>query len=227
MSDLRQASQGQWLAMDNELRTAFGLLKHGLASLQAIGSANDFYHLPLLLLASGLERIFKCALCFSHLEKTGGFPSRNDLSGYGHNLSKLLDGVLGCYSQDYLRLPVAKADHRFLLQDRLLRDVLACLGDFGQTGRYSDLNTVSGSAGPGTTPDERWQELEMQIAREYPGLARLGGPRVRWTISTSRSTSPSWSSSNDALEPFAGCSPLALWEPRPKASSATSRTSCI
>ena len=39
-----------------ELQVAVELLKAGLRSLQAIDGTNDFYHLPLLTLASGLER---------------------------------------------------------------------------------------------------------------------------------------------------------------------------
>lgn len=67
------------VTLDNELRTAFGLLKHGLASLQAIDAANDFYQLPLLLLASGSERLCKCVLILKHEGEHDEFPSQTQL----------------------------------------------------------------------------------------------------------------------------------------------------
>ena len=61
-------------SLHEELLTAISHLKRGLAELQEIDGSNDFYHLPLMLLATGLERICKVAFCFHWLHEQGGFP---------------------------------------------------------------------------------------------------------------------------------------------------------
>ena len=66
----------KFIYLVDELDVAMELLKAGLRSLQAIDGANDFYHLPLLTLASGLERFTKVIICFHVHEVEGSFPSK-------------------------------------------------------------------------------------------------------------------------------------------------------
>ena len=53
------------ISLINEVETAINLLKKGMAELQQISGANDFYHTPILLLSSGFERLIKCLICLS------------------------------------------------------------------------------------------------------------------------------------------------------------------
>lgn len=160
------------VTLDNELRTAFGLLKHGLASLQAIDMANDFYQLPLLLLANGLERLCKCALVLKHHDDTGHFPSQKELKkNWGHDVKRLISDITAtCYSPEYLRRPIAHSDRDFLTSDALLDKFLDCLSDFGKDGRYYDLNIISGDTSITESPESVWQKVEMEIVTQDPTL---------------------------------------------------------
>ena len=47
------------MAVVIEIENAIKFLRNGLAEIQKISAANDFYDPPLIYLASGLERLFK------------------------------------------------------------------------------------------------------------------------------------------------------------------------
>jgi len=160
------------IALDNELRTALGLLKHGLVSLQAIDMANDFYQLPLLLVANGLERLCKCALVLKYHEETGHFPSQRKLQKkWGHDVKCLVNEITStCYPPEYLKRPIAQADRDFLTSDSLLDKVLDCLSDFGQGGRYYELDVICGDTTITESPESSWQKVEMEIAIQDPVL---------------------------------------------------------
>ncbi len=78
----------QHIRLLEELRIAIGLLKGGLRELQHIDGANDFYHLPLLILSSGFERLMKVIICFHSHETNGSYPPKFPwLEGkHGHDL---------------------------------------------------------------------------------------------------------------------------------------------
>ena len=160
------------VALDNELRTAFGLLKHGLASLQAIDMANDFYQLPLLLLANGLERLCKCALALKYYEEMGHFPSQKELKKkWGHDVKRLVNDITStCYPPEYLKRPIARADRDFLTSDPLLDSLLDCLSGFGKGGRYYELDVICGDTTITESPESSWQKVEMEIVIQDPAL---------------------------------------------------------
>jgi hypothetical protein len=81
------------VALIQELHTAVGLAQLGLGSLQRIDGANDFYHLPLLLLAEAKERLLKVILCLHAKSDTEAYPTLAEIKGYGHNLASLLNKV--------------------------------------------------------------------------------------------------------------------------------------
>jgi hypothetical protein len=154
------------VALVNELMTAIGLLKHGLAGLQAIDAANDFYQLPLLLLANGSERLCKCALILKHEREHAAFPSQAILKKWGHDVGSLTDVVQQeCYTTEYLKRQVAVDDQLFLSSDELLHEAIACLSYYGIGGRYYDLDVICGAQPAGESPESAWQSLEMAIAQ--------------------------------------------------------------
>ncbi|MDP2895912.1 MAG: hypothetical protein Q8Q12_05045, partial [bacterium] len=155
---------------------AVGLIKIGLRELNRIDGANDFYHVPIQLLASGLERFMKCIICFHYLGTKGEFPARDVFPAgkKGHNLVWLLKKIaMDCFSDSYLsNIPAARDDIAFLRSDRQLREVVHILSDFGESARYYNLNIVLSDNNPGDSPERKWQQLELQIAKEDPGWAK-------------------------------------------------------
>jgi hypothetical protein len=170
----------QQVMIGEELRTAVSLLKYGLRELNRVDGANDFYHVPLLLLASGFERLMKTVICCYHLKKDGEFPTRNIFRGQkGHDLVRLLDVITKeCFSDTYVAdIPAAREDINFLRDDIKLRNIVRILSDFGKSARYYNLNVVLGEADPGPSPDEEWGKLEMEILQEDPEwAARIADP---------------------------------------------------
>lgn len=159
------------LALLLELETAIGLLKHGLAALESLGAANDFYHLPLLHLANGSERLCKCVLILDCELRTGALPTQRQLKAFGHDVEELASTVVdACYPASYLVRPAAVSDKTFLERDPTIHAVLACLADFGKGGRYYDLDTICGSQSGAEPPEYAWQRLESRIARNDPAL---------------------------------------------------------
>jgi len=165
-----------------ELLTAMRLLKMGLRELNRMDGSTDFFHLPILLLASGFERMMKTVICCHHLETTGDFPSRAVFpkGRRGHDLLLLLKEITrNCFSDDYLsRIPAAKTDIEFLRNDQKLSAIVRILSDFGQSARYYNLNVVLGEQDPGPSPDHEWQKLEMEVLQEDPSWAtHIGDPK--------------------------------------------------
>lgn len=154
------------LALGQELLNAVRLINAGFGQLQSLSGENDFYHLPLLTLASGFERFMKATLCFCWLEEYNNFPDEDTFpSGQdGHNLKLLLDRVCDkCFLDEYVNnIPVAQTDFEYLRSTELL-SFLSILSDFGQSGRYYNLDIVTGRDPQTEDPDPEWQRLETNI----------------------------------------------------------------
>ena len=160
-------------ALDQELFDSVRLIKAGLGQVQCISMGNDFYHLPLLTLASGFERFMKVTLCFRIIDKTGDFPKTNDIPAgrKGHDLILLLEKIRDeCFLQDYLNnVPVAPSDLDYL-QSEELTSFLTILSNFGQSARYYNLDLIIGRNPSTQDPEHEWQNLETKITMSRPKL---------------------------------------------------------
>ncbi len=160
----------QNLALGEELRTSIKLIQAGLGHLQRIDGANDFYHLPMLLLASGFERLMKTIICFHALRETGNYPAQNAFprGRKGHDLVRLLNRVTEeCFGEAYVeRVPAAREDVEYLRTDSRLLELVGILSDFGQTTRYYYLDVVLGNAAGMDSPEQKWQQVEMAVLIE-------------------------------------------------------------
>lgn len=79
----------------DEVETSIKLLKKGMGDLQNISGRNDFYHVPILLLSSGYERLIKCLLCLALMDNKNFREQPFKTSERkGHNLDYLLDRLL-------------------------------------------------------------------------------------------------------------------------------------
>jgi len=137
------------MCLIEEVRCSIFLIQEGLISLNQLTGSNDFYHLPLLLLASGFERLLKMIICLGNLEKYGKFPIKNKyFKGIaGHNIEKLLELVMDSvktwnYSYKYL---ATKDDIDFIKENSDLKEFIELLSSFGMESRYYNINIILGS----------------------------------------------------------------------------------
>ena len=177
----------QNVMIGEELLSSIRLLKTGLRELNRMDSSTDFFHLPILLLASGFERMMKTVICCHHLKTTGKYPKRDVFPNgkKGHDLVWMLNKIANeCYSDTYLtNIPAAISDIKFLRDDTKLSKIIKILSDFGQSARYYNLNVVLGEQNPGPSPDDEWQELQMEILQEDPlWKSRIKNPKENTLI---------------------------------------------
>lgn len=152
-----------------ELETSHKLICAGFGSLQEIDMTNDFYHLPHLLMASGLERLMKCYISLVHHDRNGTFPNMNLMRQLGHDLVALKNKICEKYYGGLAR-PLVKQELDFLTSDRSLQECIRILSLFGMHGRYYNLNIVAGSLDNPINPMDEWEELERSIEDPTPYL---------------------------------------------------------
>lgn len=165
-------SQLQDAMIGKELLIAVRLLKTGLRELNQRDGSTDFFHLPILLLSSGFERLMKTVICCHKLEQNEEYPSRSIFPNgrRGHDLVWLRDYIAKqCFSDDYLlRVPAAKSDIEYLRNDQKQIHIIRILSDFGQGARYYNLNVVLGEDEPEPSPEAEWQKLKLELFQEDP-----------------------------------------------------------
>ena len=152
-------------------------LRRGLGELQRIDGANDFYHLPLALLAGGLERLCKVVFCFHSLERMGRFPSsRRDFPAgkNGHDVQAMFQWITkNCFDTTYCKRPAADADLKFLRDDPTLNSIIRIVSDFGAGARYHHLDIVLSGVSATRAPEDVWQELELQLLKGHGNWEEL------------------------------------------------------
>lgn len=161
----------QQLVLGEELSTSVRLIQAGLGQLQRIDAANDFWHLPLLTLAQGFERLLKAIICFEVRGREGHYPRASEPSfsgSKGHDLEGLLERVAAdCFNSGYLTAPAARADLELIRNDQSLRALLRLLSDFGRSSRYYNYDLLLGKADAlDPSPEQVAEQLEMQVLGE-------------------------------------------------------------
>lgn len=162
--------------LTEELGLAIDLLRAGLRELQGIDSANDLYHVPLLLLASGLERLMKVLLCLAPMAKEGRMPTDGDVPTT-HDLDVLLARVLEeCFVDEYIAAAGPREDLDYLRNDARFQQVLEVLSRFGQGYRYFNLDAVLGRATGYDSPEDAWSAIEASVLGPIDNVAALLAP---------------------------------------------------
>jgi hypothetical protein len=159
-----------------EVETSVKLLKKGMGDLQNIGSANDFYHAPILLLSSGYERLMKCLLCLAFMDENMNptekayYPKGRK----GHDLTLLLKKLIEvCEKKGYSsKFPKAKEDIELLSKDEDLRKIVTLLSDFAQGGRYYNLDIVLYGTSTYKDPTTMYQKIERAILQKRNELSK-------------------------------------------------------
>ncbi|WP_299247092.1 hypothetical protein [uncultured Aquimarina sp.] len=161
--------------LGEELRNSVRLIKLGFGEIQNIGLDNSFYHLPLQLLSSGIERFLKCYICFGYYEKNNQFPDFNLLKKFGgkngHDILQLKKVIL----KDYFQLRseddgFLKDDLVFIQNNKRLNELLYILSEFGKYARYHNLNIVTGNSNPSINSEKLWEEFETTLLKENSSL---------------------------------------------------------
>ena len=169
----------QAFALIEETERAVELSHRGIEALWSLDSSNDRYHLPLQLLAQGLERLLKLTYVLGTVESSGQIPTSVELRKFGHDLLALTDEVvkIARADTDFISRPAIAHDLEFISTDEDLRAMLEALSHFGKQGRYHDLEILLG-ADPdalGDSPEQAWQQLEADFLRRHPEwVSKLG-----------------------------------------------------
>lgn len=155
------------LAALAEVETATKLIKQGLREIQALNGGNDFFHLPLLLLSNGFERLLKCLLCLECIgnDWEATIKPFSIKSGKGHNLTYLLEEIIKlCEGKKYSsKFPAAENDIEFLKHDSAFRNILDLLSDFGLGDRYYNIDIITKGESKYNNPSEKWTDIELTI----------------------------------------------------------------
>ena len=144
----------------------------GLQALSSLDSANDRYHIPLQLLAQGIERLLKLTYVLGEANRSGQLPTQAKVKRFGHDVLALTDAivVIARADQQFVSRPAVAADLDFIDCNDDLRRILKVLSHFGKQGRYLDLDLLLGEHvdAPGDGPEQAWQELESRFLQGQP-----------------------------------------------------------
>jgi hypothetical protein len=170
---MAELSTHQELALIQETETSVFLIQEGLLAYDRLSGANDFYHGPLALLAQGFERLMKVVICLGQLETEGTLPTPRRVKKYGHNLIALADVIVNLsegtgYADSR---SAARMDIDFMTSDERLRELLAVLTDFGEWGRYYNLDTLlnrTEHVAARDDPATSVQRIERRILDQHP-----------------------------------------------------------
>ncbi len=167
--------------LDEEVLTSVRLIKKGLCELSRISYANNFYHVPILLLSTGFERLIKILIIIARSDDNLDFLDENEKENLiqkyfkrrnGHNIKRLLNKLLSILEDREYRnkFPAAETDIEYLTTDRFFLEVIQLLSDFGLSGRYYNLNIVLNLTVVDESPEDVWNKLENAIVSQNARL---------------------------------------------------------
>lgn len=153
-------------ALVYETGTAVMLLRSGLGHLQQCSHSTHPYHVPLVLLSLGFERLMKVVLCLHTNVSKGTWPDDAQLRGtWGHKLVAMRDEIIavleseGCDGEN---LPNGKVVCE--LQDAEARRLLQLLADFAHPeGRYFHLNIVGTPQREAYWVESKWLTATLDL----------------------------------------------------------------
>lgn len=143
--------------LQQEFDLSYKLVCKGLGELQKIDYSNDFYFLPLLLLSQGIERFLKSYIIAYNVEneEENIFPETLRT----HSLIKLLNIIKQEFYIIGSRDTDIKDEH--YLSNTHLNKLLDILSDFGNNGRYYNINHLINSND--ISPISRWEKLKQDL----------------------------------------------------------------
>ena len=156
------------IAVVIEIENSIKYLRNGLAEIQKITAANDFYDPPLIYLSGGLERLFKSMLCLNFKENTGRLPKTNEIwnNRNGHDITFLKEKIEKiCIPIDR---PFAKVDYKIITENTTINEICKVLSAYGSKARYFNLDAILGKEQEFDAKN-KWEKIETSVLKEYYG----------------------------------------------------------
>lgn len=155
-----------------EIDRSIKYLRLGLAEIQNISPANDFYDPVFIYLSGGLERLFKTMLCLNFQEQNSRLPNQNEVwsNSNGHDLNVLKSKVEEICIP--ISTPFASMDYEIITRDKFIEEVCTTLSAFGKRARYFNLDAILGVDQDFDTK-KSWEKMETAIGKEIHGEKRF------------------------------------------------------
>ena len=156
------------IAVVIEIGNSIKYLRNGLAEIQKISAANDFYDPLLIYLSGGFERIFKSMLCLSFKEKTGSLPNYKELmqGKNGHDIEFLKNQIEKICIP--IERPFAQMDYDIIIKDETINAICKTLSEYGRRARYFNLDAILGTEQEFDAQEE-WQRIETSVLKDFYG----------------------------------------------------------
>ena len=165
----------QRFSLIDETETAITLLDEGIRAIAEWDGGKDRRICGLFSMSQGFERLLKLTMTLI-LSAEGAHPSSKDFKkNYRHRLLPLLDDVLSKAraDADLMKRRALRDDIDFCASDKHLREMFDIFGEFGEGGRYHNLDVVLDSSSRADDPMSRWDALEMALHGEDPKWFQL------------------------------------------------------
>lgn len=165
----------QKLSFIEETATAVLLVDEGIRFIEAWEGGVDRRVVGLHLLAQGFERLLKLTRALGQLQLNGRLPTASESRKWGHRLVQLLDDTLEQFEadSDFAARSAIREDIRFLRTDRHLRGLFEVLEEFGNGGRYHDLDVMLDGQSSADSPIDGWAACEKALFDADPKWSRL------------------------------------------------------
>ncbi len=160
------------IAVVIEIENSMKFLSSGLAEIQKITAANDFYDPPLIYLSGGLERLFKSMLCLNFKQINGRLPETNEIwnNRNGHDIEFLKEKIEKICIP--IERPFAKDDYKIITEDKTINDICKVLSAYGRRARYFNLDAILGK-GQEFDAKNKWENIETAVLIEYYGKKKF------------------------------------------------------
>lgn len=156
------------IRLGDELDNSIKQIIYGLKELQITIKETSYYFITFQLLASGIERLLKCSICYGKLFRQNKFPTVNEIKT--HEIDKLLITFINEYFKTK-SIPALEEDYDFLTQDIFLKALIQSLSKFGNYARYYNLNVVTAASNK-INIEEIWSELQLEFIHTRPDLMK-------------------------------------------------------
>ena len=162
---------GQVVSLVEETETAIKLLDEGIRVIAAWDGGEDDRIRGLFSMSQGFERLLKLTMTLI-LRGEGAPPSSTHFKRkeYRHRLLTLFDEILdkARVNSDVMQRQALREDIDFCESDERLREMLDILGEFGESGRYHNLDVILDGSSPAEDSMRRWDALDVAIFSEDP-----------------------------------------------------------
>ena len=172
-----------------EIESAASLLAGGVTLLWRASAGPHEPSAILATLATGSEKLLKLSIGLLAVTETGGWPGLGDMQRRGHGILAMHVETLNDLRRR-LRDPMTSGTaalalttlRQEVIDNPVLTLTLRCLSAYATEGRFHNLDRLAGADGIGSSPKQRWEELESVILTENDELRHTLGTRAFDTV---------------------------------------------